>query len=442
MVDGSLRSVAEADAPQWDVVVGDRFIAMLAAPASEEVMAGLADLAAEPEPALERIVARIPTGRNAAVESFAVVWWPGARNDEVTALVRGSAVVDLASPGGIRRFDARGIRPFHLAEFGDVTAVRATGSDAPLWSAARAGAEGTDVGRSRATFRASGVAWSARPAATARPPGAPGPARSSGPSTDAPVTTRVDLEDLEGPVVAASVADRAGAAQGGDELDEALADSFADTIVSPRNRSATVDTVRTVRNRNADADTVLFRRRRPAWPEVGADAREPAPGSDPDSAPAAAGSDRETAASTESAGSVQPARHDAPHRAARPAAGAADVASAPRFRIGAGLPRSVTAPVRIGRNPAPPRVAPAGAELVRVDSPTAVISSTHLELRLEGRRLVAIDLRSTNGTVVRSPSGTRRMRSGESLVVAPGTSLDLGDDTIIEILPAPEGDEE
>ena len=50
---------------------------------------------------------------------------------------------------------------------------------------------------------------------------------------------------------------------------------------------------------------------------------------------------------------------------------------------------------------------------------------------------MATDLRSTNGTIV------RRLRfashaSGESIVVAPGTSLDLGDDTIVEILPAPE----
>jgi hypothetical protein len=57
-------------------------------------------------------------------------------------------------------------------------------------------------------------------------------------------------------------------------------------------------------------------------------------------------------------------------------------------------------------------------------------------LRLEGERLVATDLRSTNGTIVRTPRGSRRMRAGESIVVTPGTILDLGDDTIVEILPA------
>ncbi len=94
----------------------------------------------------------------------------------------------------------------------------------------------------------------------------------------------------------------------------------------------------------------------------------------------------------------------------------------------------------IGRRPLAPRIPDvhgAAPELVAVPSPRAVVSGTHLELRLEGSRLVATDLRSTNGTIVRSASGSRRMRAGESIVVAPGTSLDLGDDTIIEILPAP-----
>src|SRR4029079_7535970 len=76
-------------------------------------------------------------------------------------------------------------------------------------------------------------------------------------------------------------------------------------------------------------------------------------------------------------------------------------------------------------------------ELVTVASPRAVVSGTHLELRVEGTRLVATDWRSQTGTIVRSATGTRRMRAGESIVVAPGTRLDLGDDTIIEILPDP-----
>ena len=113
---------------------------------------------------------------------------------------------------------------------------------------------------------------------------------------------------------------------------------------------------------------------------------------------------------------------------------------APAFRIGGGPVHPVTGPVLIGRRPLAPRIPGAlGAspELIAVPSPRALVSGTHLELRLVGSRVVATDLRSTNGTIVRSPSGSRRMRSGESIVVGPGTSLDLGDDTIVEIIPAP-----
>ena len=100
-------------------------------------------------------------------------------------------------------------------------------------------------------------------------------------------------------------------------------------------------------------------------------------------------------------------------------------------------PHPITGPVLIGRRPLAPRIPDPAApapELVAVPSPQSVVSGTHLELRLQGTRLIATDLRSTNGTIVRTATGTRRMRAGESIVVAPGTRLDLGDGTIIEIL--------
>jgi pSer/pThr/pTyr-binding forkhead associated (FHA) protein len=110
--------------------------------------------------------------------------------------------------------------------------------------------------------------------------------------------------------------------------------------------------------------------------------------------------------------------------------------STPRYRIAGGETGDVSIPVLIGRSPSAPRMATERIALVRVDSPGGVVSATHLELRMEGGRLIAADLRSTNGTVVRTAAGTRRLRSGESLVVSPGTSLQLGGDTIVEILPA------
>ena len=75
---------------------------------------------------LEDLVARIPVGPQGA-DDFALVWWPES-GDPVTAIVRGDAVIDLASPGGARRFDSRGITPWHLAEFTAVTRLRIAGS--------------------------------------------------------------------------------------------------------------------------------------------------------------------------------------------------------------------------------------------------------------------------------------------------------------------------
>jgi hypothetical protein len=104
------------------------------------------------------------------------------------------------------------------------------------------------------------------------------------------------------------------------------------------------------------------------------------------------------------------------------------------FRVVGGEAAVIDCPVIIGRSPKPPRMPQGEVALVRVDSPAEVVSATHLELRRQGIRVVATDLRSTNGTVVRSAAGERRLRPGESVVVAPGTTLQLGGDTIVEIL--------
>ena len=104
---------------------------------------------------VESLVSTIPLGGPDQVDSFAIVWWPGPGTDDVTAVVRGVAVVDLASPGGTRRFDSRVIRPWHLADFGAVIAVRVTGADAPL---DRLGEAADVVGPARAAFRAASSA--------------------------------------------------------------------------------------------------------------------------------------------------------------------------------------------------------------------------------------------------------------------------------------------
>lgn len=421
MVAGTVTSASVPGLPAWDVVVGERFIAAVEAPSPDGCTSALAAAASDDRVTVEALVGMVPLGGADAVDSFAIVWWPAREATEVTAVVRGDAVVDLTSPGGTRRFDARGIRPWHLADFGAVVALRVTGVDAPL---DRIGESGEPVGHARASVRASAVEWSSTPPSPRRPD--------------------------------ASVAD-------------------ADTVLVPRGQhddDASADTVRTPPRPTSQAGTA------PAPPDV--------PASPPTSrirtivaapAPASPSPDHDLAGPgprmlgarlrIDSPPSVDglaeldaPPAVDAPGQlpaASAPldpmpqrdaAAVAADAtpawdgieSAAPAFRIGDGELHPVTGPVLIGRSPLAPRIPDASGappELVAVPSPRAVVSGTHLELRVEGTRLVATDLRSTNGTIVRSASGSRRMRAGESIVVAPGTRLDLGDDTIVQILPAP-----
>ncbi|RIX31128.1 FHA domain-containing protein [Amnibacterium setariae] len=125
------------------------------------------------------------------------------------------------------------------------------------------------------------------------------------------------------------------------------------------------------------------------------------------------------------------------HRGEPPAtAPTPETESATAFRLGDRAPERVDAPVYVGRQPRSPRVTGGVLpRLVRVDSPSREVSATHIELRPTREGLVLTDLESTNGTVVRQPgTGVRRLESGESLPVVPGTLIDIGDGNVIEIL--------
>jgi hypothetical protein len=108
-----------------------------------------------------------------------------------------------------------------------------------------------------------------------------------------------------------------------------------------------------------------------------------------------------------------------------------------RFRIVNGATQLlVDDDVHIGRNPRPPR-ADRGrpVRLLRVESPTGVVSSSHVGLRRIGSTAVAVDLMSTNGTVVFLPGfPPRRLRQGESVVTPPGTRLEIGEGIVIEVI--------
>ncbi len=101
-----------------------------------------------------------------------------------------------------------------------------------------------------------------------------------------------------------------------------------------------------------------------------------------------------------------------------------------RLRIDPGGEVPLDHPVVLGRGP---RAADhPGARIAAVPSPRKEVSSTHLEVRLDGDELVLRDLDSTNGTVVRRPDGdVTLLRGGATLRVEVGTVLDLGDGVIV-----------
>ena len=95
------------------------------------------------------------------------------------------------------------------------------------------------------------------------------------------------------------------------------------------------------------------------------------------------------------------------------------------------------APCIVGRRPSLPRIPSAStARLVTVASPRKEVSASHLEVRQIGSSVVVTDLKSTNGSVVIVPGSVpRKLRQGESVVVSPGTQVDIGDNNILQILP-------
>ena len=111
-----------------------------------------------------------------------------------------------------------------------------------------------------------------------------------------------------------------------------------------------------------------------------------------------------------------------------------------RIRLDGGTLVPLDQPVYLGRKPSVPRIHPGGTPLlVTLDSPQREVSSTHLSLTTVGGAIVARDLKSTNGSIVRVPGAApHTLLGGESAVVTPGTIIELGDGNSIELL-GPDG---
>ncbi|MBX3093089.1 MAG: FHA domain-containing protein [Cryobacterium sp.] len=132
-----------------------------------------------------------------------------------------------------------------------------------------------------------------------------------------------------------------------------------------------------------------------------------------------------------------------PHAAPSRQASASPPSSAPAersvhsIRVG-GSEFSLEAPAFIGRHPSTPRImGTRPVRLVRVPSPNREISSTHVSIQQEGSSVVVTDLGSTNGTTIIGSGPTPvPLRRGDSMVVLPGSLVDLGDSVVIEVLAA------
>ena len=97
--------------------------------------------------------------------------------------------------------------------------------------------------------------------------------------------------------------------------------------------------------------------------------------------------------------------------------------------------------VVIGRRPRSRRVEDGRVpRLVTVESPGEDISRSHLELRVDDWNLVAVDLSSTNGTLLlRDGAAPQRLRPEASTILQLGDRLDLGDGVVVAIAPADDG---
>ncbi len=114
-------------------------------------------------------------------------------------------------------------------------------------------------------------------------------------------------------------------------------------------------------------------------------------------------------------------------------------ATRPRYRfriVGDPTEYDLSVPAFIGRRPSTPRIYDAAPpQLITVPSPSKQVSSTHIQLRVDGRSIVVTDLRSTNGTIVTVPgSHPRKLRQGESMVLTSGAVVNIGDGNSIEVL--------
>jgi hypothetical protein len=401
--EGSHRSSPAAAGSAGVAVVTPQAVVLLPDGASPRLVDDVWRILAQPRVAAESVVAVLPLRGPDEVASFAVVVHEAGAPDaaRLQVVLRGDAVVDVDSgddesaPAGDRaprRVDARQALPFYLATLDRVRAYRVGSASAPLSAVGAdglpvvAGAVVADAVAWRVDARASSERASASAGGSGRRAGG-GAHRASAPVDPALVSTVLDApaEVASAPAeppAPASSSSSVPAARVPDPSSSAPLDPAADDEAAARARSAGVPTVAIATTPDAEADAIRI------------------------------------------VHAVRIVRDGVP------------------FPAGTGLPDPeripLDVPLIVGRRPRPPRIVRGpDPRLVTVPSPLGEISGTHVALRQESGAIVVTDLDSTNGTVVLAPGVERlALRPGESLVVVPGTRVDIGDGVVLEILSA------
>lgn len=128
----------------WNYVIAQSWVAAVPCDTDEAVLGALLELRGSAASTLERVLGVIPLQGERAVEDFAVVELAtgvdgtadGGEEGTVSVIVRGRAAVDVFGGGGAQRLDSRGIRPWLLADFREVSALSFTVANARSIAAA------------------------------------------------------------------------------------------------------------------------------------------------------------------------------------------------------------------------------------------------------------------------------------------------------------------
>jgi hypothetical protein len=409
----------------WMFFAAGRVLAGFEPSTSLEIVLSLWRTASAPDASIESVVAAVPTRGPAAVGSFAVV----VTGPRTTLVLRGRGSVDVQTAAGQRRIDSRNMQPWYLAEFDGVQGLalgsvdRAVGVDT--------GPTASDLPLQSGIVRAPWLAWTPRdpgevpaPAPQERRPRASRRSASASHQPSAPISGSIPVQNLAAapgpyrapittpiPVIPAAPAasipamppSRSAVGNTGDTMD--LDDTVRGLGTGRFREGDRVAEVSRAGDEAADFDdTIVTARRRHR-------------------------------ADTPPLTTWSPSRIEFDPRFTPGQERAASGYYC--FRIGSGQVYRLDTPVYIGRKPSSPRIVTGTLpRLLRIASPSMEVSSTHVELRQEGSTVVVTDMRSTNGTFVSQPgSAPVKLRQGESMVVTPGTLVDIGDGNVIEILP-------